>query len=558
MEAGGGLSGCSTQKTSERRKATMPASKAKLLLGVVFSSLILTACNDDVTSSAAASANSSADPAGQADRAYNDPNSYSSSATASLDASAAVEKAAVTHHQITLNGKTIRYTATAGHLVARNPQTGAPEASFFYVAYTADNQPAAKRPVTFLYNGGPGSASVWLHLGSFGPRRIQTGDPNANTSTFPFVDNQESLLDTTDLVFVDAIGTGFSEAIAPNTNQTFWGVDQDGGAFRDFVTRYITVNQRNDSPKYLFGESYGTPRTDVLANLLETAGVKLDGIVLQSSILNYNVNCDMASDYIGNSNNGSSPVSCAGFVPSYGTVGAYYQLDNPNPSSLPQYADQMRLLTAGSYAPAVNAYLASHTPPPPTLVTTMVNSTGVKQSLWNANFNVVPTFFDNSFQLSLIPGTLIGRYDARVNVPVSSPLAADGDPSSSFITKPFTDTIGKYLPNELKYTAQSAYSVSSNAINTWDWTHDGLAMPDTIPDLAAALSLNPQLKVLSLNGYHDIATPFYQTELDLARLGTQPNLTIKDYQGGHMVYLDDTSRPQEKADLVTFYNAAAH
>ncbi|MCA3831854.1 MAG: peptidase S10, partial [Burkholderia sp.] len=253
----------------------MPASKAKLLLGVVFSSLILTACNDDVTSSAAASADNSADPAGQVDRAYNDPNSYSSSANASLDASAAVEKAAITHHQITLNGKTIRYTATTGHLVARNPQTGAPEASFFYVAYTADNQPAAKRPVTFLYNGGPGSASVWLHLGSFGPRRIQTGDPNANTSTFPFVDNQESLLDTTDLVFVDAIGTGFSEAIAPNTNQTFWGVDQDGGAFRDFVTRYLTVNQRSASPKYLFGESYGTPRTDVLANLLETAGVKL-------------------------------------------------------------------------------------------------------------------------------------------------------------------------------------------------------------------------------------------------------------------------------------------
>ncbi|WP_392340298.1 hypothetical protein, partial [Vibrio cidicii] len=140
----------------------------------------------------------------------------------------------------------------------------------------------------------------------------------------------------------------------------------------------------------------------------------------------------------------------AGFVPSYGTVGAYYQLDNPNPSNLPQYADQMRLLTAGSYAPAVNAYLASHTPPPPNLVTTMANSTGVKQALWSADFNVVPTFFDNSFQLSLIPGTLIGRYDARVNVPVSSPLAADGDPSSLFITKPFTDTIGSYLPNELK------------------------------------------------------------------------------------------------------------
>ncbi|RQR56793.1 peptidase S10 [Burkholderia sp. Bp9125] len=538
----------------------MPASKAKLLVGVVLSSLILAACNgDDVTSaSGASSADSSADPAARADRPYNDPNSYSSSPSASLAASAALERAAVTHHQITLNGKTISYTATTGHLTARNPQTGAPEASFFYVAYTADNQPAANRPVTFLYNGGPGSASVWLHLGSFGPRRIQTGDPNANNASFPFVDNAESLLDTTDLVFVDAIGTGFSEAIAPNTNQSFWGVDQDGGAFRDFVVRYLAVNQRGASPKYLFGESYGTPRTDVLANLLETAGVNLAGIVLQSSILDYNANCDMASNNVGNSNNGSSPVSCAGFVPSYGAVGAYYQLDNPNPSNLPQYADQMRLLTAGTYVPAVNAYLASHTQPSSGLVTTMANATGAKAALWHADFNVIPTFFDNSYQLSLIPGTLIGRYDARVNVPLSSPLAADGDPSSSFITKPFTDTIASYLPNELKYTAKSAYSVSSNAIQTWDWSHDGLAMPDTIPDLAAALTLNPALKILSLNGYHDIATPFYQTELDLARLGSQRNLTIRDYQGGHMVYLDNTSRPQEKADLVTFYNAAAH
>ncbi|KWN67456.1 peptidase S10 [Burkholderia ubonensis] len=538
----------------------MPVSKAKLLLGAVLSSLILAACNgDDVTSaSSPASADSSADAASTADKPYNDPNRYSSDPGASLAASAALERAAVTHHQITLNGKTIRYTATTGHLSARNPQTGAPEASFFYVAYTADNQPAAQRPVTFFYNGGPGSASVWLHLGSFGPRRIQTGDPNANTSSFPFVDNAESLLDTTDLVFVDAIGTGFSEAIAPNTNQSFWGVDEDAGAFRDFVTRYLAVNQRNSSPKYLFGESYGTPRTDVLANLLETAGVNLTGIVLQSSILDYNSNCDMASNNVGNSNNGASPVSCAGYVPSYGEVGAYYQLDNPNPSSMPQYADQMRLLTAGSYVPAVNAYLASHAAPPGSLVTTMANATGAKAPMWRADFNVIPTYYDNSYQLSLIPGTLIGRYDARVNVPVSSPLASEGDPSSTFITKPFTDTIGRYLPNELKYTAQSAYSVSSNAIQTWDWSHDGLAMPDTIPDLAAALTLNPALKVLSLNGYHDIATPFYQTELDLARLGSQPNLTIKDYQGGHMVYLDDTSRPQEKADLVTFYNAIAH
>ncbi|CAJ3458815.1 S10 family serine carboxypeptidase-like protein [Burkholderia pseudomallei] len=540
----------------------MPARKAQLLLAAVFSSLLIAACNgDDAGSpaSAAASENSSGniDASSGADKPYRDPNRYSSSGSASLSPSAVTENAAITHHQITVNGKTINYTATAGHLSARNPQSGAAEASFFYVAYTADNQPLGKRPVTFFYNGGPGSSTVWLHLGSFGPKRLVTGDPNANSPTpFPFVDNQETLLDTTDLVFVDAIGTGFSEAIAPNTNQTFWGVDQDAGAFRDFVIRYLQVNQRNDSPKYLFGESYGTPRTDVLANLLETAGVKLDGIVLQSSILNYNSNCDMASNSVGGSNSGSSAVSCAGFVPSYGAIGAYYQLDNPNPANLPQYADQMRLLTAGTYSPAVDAYLANHTPPSSSLVTTMSNATGATVPLWRANFNLLPTSYDNSYQLALIPGTLIGRYDARVNVPTNSPLASDGDPSSSFITKPFTDTIGTYLPNVLKYTAKSAYAVQSNAIASWDWSHDGLDLPDTIPDLAAALTLNPALKVLSLNGYHDIATPFYQTELDLARLGAQPNLTIKDYQGGHMVYLDDTSRPQEKADLATFYAAA--
>ncbi|WDD96309.1 peptidase S10 [Burkholderia sp. FERM BP-3421] len=536
----------------------MPASKTKLLLGMVFSSLLLAACNGDdggPVASAASVSSTVNNSAASADQPYADPNRYSSSPRASLSAAAATEKAAVTHHQITLNGKTISYTATTGHLVARNPQTGQPEASFFYIAYTADNQPAAQRPVTFFYNGGPGSSTVWLHLGSFGPKRIETSDPNT-PSQFPFVDNAESLLDTTDLVFVDAVGTGYSEAVAPNTNQTFWGVDEDAGVFRDFVVRYLAANQRGASPKYLFGESYGTPRTDVLANLLETAGVKLDGVVLQSSILNYNSNCDMASSGVGNGNDGTSAVSCAGYAPSYGEVGAYYRLDNPNPGDPAQYADQMRLLTAGTYVPAVNAYLASNTPPSAALVTTMANATGAQAALWSADFNLLPTTYDNSYQLALIPGTLIGRYDARVNVPVNSPLASEGDPSSTFITQPFTSTIGTYLPNVLKYSAKTAYAVESNAINTWDWSHDGLAMPDTIPDLAAALTLNPSLKVLSLNGYHDLATPFYQTELDLARLGTQPNLTFQHYSGGHMIYLDDTSRPLEKADLVAFYQAA--
>ncbi|HTD05144.1 S10 family serine carboxypeptidase-like protein, partial [Undibacterium sp.] len=227
---------------------------------------------------------------GSSDLAYADPTQYSSAANASL--ATANEQAALMHSQLVLNGKTINYTAASGHLTASDLVTGAPEASFFYVAYTADNQSPSVRPVTFFYNGGPGSATIWLHMGSYGPKRIVTNAPaTALGNPVPFIDNAESLLDTSDLVFVDAIGTGYSQAIAPNTNQSFWGVDQDAAAFRDFVMRYVAVNQRTASPKFLFGESYGTPRTAVLANLLETAGVKLNGLILQSSIMNYNVNC---------------------------------------------------------------------------------------------------------------------------------------------------------------------------------------------------------------------------------------------------------------------------
>src|SRR5207237_437217 len=183
-------------------------------------------------------------------------------------------------------------TATAGHLVATEPRTGQAQASMFYVAYTAEGVDGATRPITFFYNGGPGSASAWLHLGSFGPKRLAANAPAIDTAQpFPLVDNEESLLDTTDLVFIDAVGAGLSEAIAPFTNRSFWGVDADAAVFRNFVLRYLAVNGRAGSPTFLFGESYGTTRSAVLANLLEMAGTTVDGVVLQSSVLNYGTNC---------------------------------------------------------------------------------------------------------------------------------------------------------------------------------------------------------------------------------------------------------------------------
>jgi carboxypeptidase C (cathepsin A) len=468
---------------------------------------------------------------------YFDPTLYSTAPAASL--AQAIELAAVTHHQIVLNGATLAYTATTGHLTAVSPTNGAPEASFFYVAYTLDGKDPSMRPVTFFYNGGPGSATVWLHLGSFGPKRLVTGEPStAAAIPFPLVDNAESLLDVSDLIFVDAVGSGLSEAIAPNTNQTFWSVDADAAVFRDFVIRYVAANNRQASPTFLFGESYGTTRSAVLAFLLETAGVRLNGVILQSSILNYNAACSVR-------------ISCAGDVPSYGAIGAFYNLDIPNPADaeLPDFVAQMRMLTTVAYDPAVAQFLTAGVAPSGALLVQLSNATGLSVPSWQSHFNLGPDFY----QSNLLPGILIGRYDARVSAPIGSALAREGDPSSTFITSSFASAIGSYLTTDLQYTNPSTYIMLSNAIATWNFAHDGLALPDVVPDLAAAMAQNPKLQVLALNGYHDLATPFFQTERDIARLGANPNVRTTFYRGGHMTYLDDRSRALEKSDLVQFF-----
>jgi carboxypeptidase C (cathepsin A) len=476
---------------------------------------------------------------------FTDPVVYSSAGTASL--ASAQEIAAVTHHPFVLGGTTLDYTATAGHLTAFALEGGAPEASFFYVAYTLDGADPAARPVTFFYNGGPGSASVWLHLGSFGPKRIATHAPSTTLPTpLALGDNAESLLDSSDLVFVDAIGTGFSEAIAPNVNRTFWGVDADAAAFRDFVMRYVAVNHRDASPKFLFGESYGTPRSAVLAALLESAGVRLAGVVLQSSILDYNVNCGIFTP---------TSASCYGFVPSYAAVGAWHGLvQPPQPvAQLPGYMQQMRTVASEEYDPAARAFLASKTPPPAALVGALAADTGLDAAHWNVRFNMDPGYFHDN----LLPGSVIGLYDGRMAALRGTPLAAQGDPSSSYYDSSFAAAITAYLANELHYTTPSAYVMLGNQINIWNFSHAGQRFPDTVPDLAAAMALNPDLRVFSANGYYDIVTPFYQTEGDLARLAGTSNVTVGFYQGGHMTYLDDAGRAAEKADLAAFYHQAA-
>jgi len=476
-------------------------------------------------------------PTDSAPGALADSNSYDSSATGSL--TAPNENAAVIASHIQLNGAQFNYTAISGHLTATDAQSGK-AASLFYVAYTANTSDPAKRPLIFFYNGGPGSASMWLHLGSFGPRRLVSTIPSASIAPVQLVDNQETLLGNADLVFVDAVGTGYSQAIAPSSNADFWGVDKDAMTFRDFVQRYLAVNKRSASPKYLYGESYGAPRTAVLANLLETAGVQLSGVVLQSAVMNYNSNCGVLDP---------GTVSCEGYVPTYAAVGAYYQRSTPAlPSDFSGYIQQARAFASGDYRTAMTAWLANKTPAPAAVNTQLVNFTGIPTATWLQNFDLGP----DKFQSNVLPGQLVGRYDARVSAPSGSVLNADGDPSLTVVNKSFTSAIASYLSGELHYTARSAYVPFADIVSRWNFNHDGKTLPDTIPDLAAAMTQNPALKVLSLNGYHDLATPFYQTELDLARLGPEPLLSVKFYSSGHMIYLDDTARRAQQLDLINF------
>ena len=479
-------------------------------------------------------------PAGGSDAVFIDPAAYSSAADAGL--AAAEEGAAVTRHRITLGGREIAYTARAGHLIARSPE-GVAQASMFHVSYNADGAPAATRPVTFFYNGGPGSASVWLHLGSFGPRRIATGVPStAGTQPFPLVDNAESLLDTTDLVFVNAVGTGLSQAIRPFSNRSFWGVDSDAALFRDFVVRWLEANGRQASPRYLYGESYGGPRTAVLARLLEAAGVRLDGLILQSPAMDYNSNCGVSA---------TLRSSCAANLPTYALVGAWHRLTSPAAPEDDTYAAAMREISRTVYGPAVQALLGGAAFDA-TLPPRLAGWTGYAEAGWSARPNLDP----GSFQRQLRPGQLLGRYDARIAVPNGSALAAEGDPSSTLIGASFASAIGSYLRDTLGYRNGSTYVMLSSAIDSWTFAHAGRPLPDTIPDLAAALAANPRLRVLAISGYHDLATPFHVTELDLARLDAGARVQVRNYAGGHMSYLDDATRVRQKADLVAFYQAA--
>ena len=452
---------------------------------------------------------------------------------------------------------TIHYTATAGNLLVKDDKNVA-NGSIFYVAYTQDGVESKARPVTFFYNGGPGSASIWLHMGSFGPVRVVTESPEpTGPAPFEYVQNQYSLLDKSDLVFIDAPLTGFSRAVGKGTAKDFAGTDEDIKAFEKFIVRYITLNGRWNSPKFLFGESYGTTRSAGLVAALQNDGIEFNGVTLLSSILNYGIrNAGFDADSIG-------------YLPSYAAI-AYHFDKVKHTGSLAEFVEQARVFARGPYAAALAQ--GDHLAPAEfdAMAQKLAAVTGLSVGyIKEARLRISASRFRK--ELLRDDDKIFGRYDARfTGVDVDDAGENPGyDPSDTGISGVYVGAFHDYLERELKYMSSETYYLAGPGLNQdWNFKHKpsgGPArgeqpVPDVAIDLADAMRKNPRLKVFSANGYFDLATPFFITEYDLHHMMLPPaiaaNVQFGYYPAGHMVYLNVDALKQMKGDMERFYNEA--
>jgi carboxypeptidase C (cathepsin A) len=463
-----------------------------------------------------------------------------------------------TKHDWTVGARPVHYTATAGTLLIKDAE-GKPNQSVFYVAYTEDGAAAKSRPVTFLYNGGPGSASLWLHMGSVGPVRVVTESPKASgPAPFEWVPNQYSLIDKTDLVFVDAPMTGYSRAVGKGKPADFDGVDQDVQAFDKFIFRYITVNGRWESPKFLFGESYGTPRSAALVAALNNDGMEFNGVVLLSSILNY---------YARSPGYDLDPKT---YLPSYAAI-AYYYKKVPQTMPIKEWIQKAREFSRGPYATALDQGDLLPKAEFDAMAAKVAAITGLSvEYVKESKLRIEPT----RFRKELMRGdeAILGRYDARFEgVDMDSAGENPGyDPSDTGISGPYVGAFHDYIVSELKYQTENPYNLHAYGGGQWDWTHrpsgmgggggggrGGMPEPDTVLDLSDAMRKNPKLQVFSANGMFDLATPFFGTEHDLGQLMLPEPLThnvkFGYYPAGHMVYLNVEALKEMHTDLEKWY-----
>ncbi|MFM9924037.1 hypothetical protein VLK31_13670 [Variovorax sp. H27-G14] len=507
------------------------------------------------------------------------------------------EEAAVTHKRIKVDGKNRTYTATVGHLVVRNKSSNAPEAAIFYTAYALDGEQPGKRPVTFIFNGGPGSSSTFLHMGSFAPKRVFTlsGKTVTGPADVRFGDNPETLLDRTDLVFMDPVGVGYSIAIAPLANKSFWGVDADNRSLSAFIGRYVKVNDRGQSPVFLYGESYGGPRAAMMSYVLQANhDIKLSGLVLQAPALNFYEN--RVAGFTGEYRRSPRPMFT---LPTIAATARYHGLlKDPvlAEKSMPDVfaavndfifgplfdvqkkwkvdfssnAETETLFTkdAGIFIPELKKYTGD-------AKIWGVGSVGVSVDD-GAGFNSPLVFahvlngpLNRVMAFNLMPGKTLGLYDTRKVMSGPSPKPSEDyliyDPSMNDL-RAYGLILNSYVYHDLKYTAVSDYVGIGTSINpAWniETTYPDktkLKFPDSTIHLSKAMLLNPAMKVFTMAGYYDAIVTAAHIQWDMMSVfevvpkeQMDKNYTHENYEGGHMIYADDQARISLRKKLDKFY-----
>ena len=471
----------------------------------------------------------------------------------------------MTDGAVTVDGTPIRYQAVAGTLVVHPrewndvpPLEGSddaekikkdpePVASMFYIAYFKKGVDADKRPITFLYNGGPGSSTVWLHMGAFGPRRVVTAD-DTHTAAAPYevVNNDSSLLDASDLVFIDAPGTGFSRIAGKEAGKAFYGVDQDAYAFTQFILEFLGQYGRWNSPKYLFGESYGTTRSCVVVDKLENDdAVDFNGVILLSQRLNFDLNPDVPES------NPAVDLPYEMALPSYAATAWYHhRLPGNAPVKLEDLVSEVENFAMTDYQQALAAGLSLEDKQKQAIAEKLHDYTGLPVDyILKANLRISGGEFEENLQGDADLTT--GRYDTRFSGPTLDPLSkeADYDPQSAAISSAYVSAFNDYVRGSLLYGQGILFKPESDEVfSAWDWTHklpppqagNTSQTPNVMLDLADAIKQNPNLKVLLNAGYFDLATPFLQGIYEMRHLQIPPglfaNISFRFYQSGHMVY----------------------
>jgi carboxypeptidase C (cathepsin A) len=475
---------------------------------------------------------------------------------------------------VTIGGQAIAYQAVAGTFVVhpkdwddvpRDPKTdkgssaGAEEggdaknptaeASMFYVAYFKSG---GGRPVTFFYNGGPGSATLWLHMGAFGPRRIVTAtDAHTPAAPYSLINNGSSLLDATDLVFIDAPGTGFSRIAGKDKEKAFYGVDQDAYAFAEFISQFLSKYGRWNSPKYLFGESYGTPRSAVLINQLESdRSIDFNGVILLSQILNFDLSPDRPTG------NPGIDLPYQTVLPTYAATAWYHQKLPGEHKSLEALIAEVEQFAMGDYARALAAGSDLGAAERAAIADKLHQYTGLPvEYILKADLRIDGGEFRQNLRGE--DGMTTGRLDSRFSGPDIDPLSqrADYDPQAAALSSAYVSAFNEYVRKDLHYGDGKIFKPSIRTFNTWNFQHQlpgqtqqpasSRQGSNVMPDLANAMKINPNLKIQLNAGYFDLATPFYQGVYEMHHLpmpaSLQANIEYKFYDSGHMVYAKDSS-----------------